>query len=90
MIFIVHAIAKICYDLYFYKVSKNWIGIGIISICLVTGALISVTRNMPESPRYLFSKGKVEEAKKSFEKMCLVNKGVLDIRESEYRMGGPI
>lgn len=83
MIFIVHAIAKICYDLYFYKVSKNWLGIGIVSICFVTGALINVIRIMPESPRYLFSKGKVEEAKRSFQKMCIVNKGVLDIGESE-------
>ena len=78
MIFIVHAIAKICYDLYFYKISKNWIGIGIISICFVIGALISVIRIMPESPRYLFSKGKEAEARKSFEKMCSINQGVLN------------
>jgi MFS family permease len=73
MIFIVHAIAKICYELYFYKISKNWLGIAGLSITLVTFAITSVIKVMPESPRYLYSKGRVEEARASFRKMGVIN-----------------
>jgi MFS family permease len=55
LIFIVHAIAKICYDLFFYKVTKNWVYIGYLSIAFVLTAITSVILFMPESPRYLFS-----------------------------------
>jgi MFS family permease len=74
-IFIVHAIAKICYDLFFYKVTKNWMFIGFISIGFVLSAIASVILFLPESPRYLFSKGKVQEARMSFKKMEMINMG---------------
>lgn len=73
MIFIVHAVAKICYDLTFYKLTKNWLYIGIVSICFVTTSIILVLLFMPESPRYLFSKGRVREARESFKKMAAIN-----------------
>ncbi|TNV79939.1 hypothetical protein FGO68_gene6 [Halteria grandinella] len=73
MIFIVHAVAKIVYDLTFYKLTKNWVYIGIVSITFVTLSIVSVTLFMPESPRYLFSKGKVAEARQSFHKMASIN-----------------
>jgi hypothetical protein len=80
-IFIVHAIAKICYDLFFYKVTKNWLFIGIVSICFVLTAITSVIMFLPESPRYLFSKGHVTEARKSFKQMELINNGKWNVKK---------
>jgi Sugar (and other) transporter len=66
LIFIVHALAKIGYDILFYKVSKNWMVLGGMSIGLGACAMVSVVGWMPESPRYLYSRGRVAEARRSF------------------------
>ena len=85
-IFIVHAIAKICYELFFYKVTKNWMYIGFISIAFGLSAIASVILFLPESPRYLFSKGKVHDARLSFKKMEMINAGKLFGQPTELDM----
>ena len=75
LIFVVHAVAKILYDLYFYKMTKSWLYISGFSIILVLLAIVSVIFLMPESPRYLSSRGRKSQAFNSFQRMRDINNG---------------
>lgn len=73
-IFVVHAIVKIFYDLYFALISKEWFFFCIMSIVGSLTCFIIVLKWLPESPRFLVAKHKVEPAKDTFNYMRRVNK----------------
>ena len=69
--------------LYFWKVSKQWFyftSIGYVQNFL--GAILLIW--MPESPRYLVTVGKLNEAKKAFSIIAWYNRKPLVWDESKY------
>ncbi|CDW72064.1 organic cation [Stylonychia lemnae] len=72
-IFMVHGFAKLWYDVYFYKISKNWIFMNYSSIIKAILCLISVHFILPESPRYLLSSNQNDKARESFRKIARFN-----------------
>ena len=64
-IFLVFATAKMIICTYFWtSESKNWKVCAIIAISLAIFSLITTAFFMPESPRFLYSQGKIDQAYK--------------------------
>ncbi|CDW80647.1 organic cation [Stylonychia lemnae] len=72
-IFMAHGFAKLCYDLYFYQITKNWVYLNYSAIVMAFTCIICM-QFMPESPRYLLSSNQKEEAEKSFETIAKFNR----------------
>jgi len=78
-IFVAFATSKVLICCYFWlSTGKNWKLNAIVAIVMATLSLFLTIFFVPESPRYLYSKGKKEEAKRILRKMQLINKKDLD------------
>lgn len=74
-IFLIFATCKVAICLYFWQSSsKNWKFLGIVAICLATASLVLTAFFMPESPRFLHSKGQFEQAQRVLESVQRVNR----------------
>ena len=69
---IVDAFIMIVASLYFMYISKNWYCFEVASFLLVLGSCIA-SYILPETPRYLLSQGKIEEAIQSFNYIAWFN-----------------
>ena len=73
--------------IYFWKISKQWFWYCLIGyIWNVISVVLLVW--MPESPRYLVSVGKLNEAKKAFATIAWWNKRELEWDERLYSKSG--
>lgn len=63
--------------IYFWKISLHWFWFVLIGFFWQTISVILITW-MPESPRYLLSVGKLEEARKAFDNIAWWNKARVD------------
>ena len=69
--------------LYFWKISKNWIGLFYAGF---SGCIISILASilLPESPRLLIELGRLEEAKHSLQRLATYNRKTLNWDPSEF------
>ena len=69
--------------LYFWKISQHWFPFTFIGYCW---NVISIVLQIwvPESPRWLISAGRIDEARKAFEVIAMFNKQELDWDESKF------
>mmetsp|Transcript_34047 Transcript_34047/g.42013 ORF Transcript_34047/g.42013 Transcript_34047/m.42013 type:complete len:274 (+) Transcript_34047:590-1411(+) len=69
--------------LYFWKISTHWFYFVIIGFFFNLISLVLLFF-LPESPRYLISVGKLEEARKGFAKIAALNRKFLDWEEQRF------
>lgn len=62
-IFLVFAFVKMFFSIYFWFLSKNWMGMAIIALVLSILSLILTFLIMPDTPRYLYSNKKFDKAR---------------------------
>ena len=69
---------------YFWKISKNWVTLLYCgySICIMS---IVCTMILPESPKLLIELGRLDEAKKSLERIAKLNGKALQWDASEFQ-----
>lgn len=62
---------------YFWKISKHWFYFVLVGL-IYNVSCIFLLYFIPESPRYLVNAGKLEQARKAFEKIAMFNKKELN------------
>jgi MFS family permease len=62
-IFLVFAFVKMFFSIYFWFLSKNWIGMAIIALVTATISLVLTIFIMPDTPRYLYSNKKFDKVR---------------------------
>ena len=67
-VFIVHSFAKLFYDIYFYRITRNWVYLSYFSI-IVSGLVLTSYFWIPESPRWLIASNQNAKADEAFAKI---------------------
>ena len=62
------------FSLYFWKISKYWIGNAYIALALALISLVGAIFFLPESPRYTYSKKEFARTRKILEAMMKMNR----------------
>lgn len=58
---------------YFWKISKNWIGVGIMACSMGVLAMLGAIFIIPESPKFLISKKHFDRARNSINTIARLN-----------------
>ena len=70
--------------IYFWKINKDWFYFAMVGYCLNLFAA-ACAWFLPESPRYLLEKGKIEELKESMEVIARVNQKPLRFNQEQFK-----
>jgi hypothetical protein len=71
-------------SLYFLTVSRYWLGLFLIQTVLNALALLCALAMLPESPKWLLSKGRRQEAIESLNRVAEVNLSDVKITENSH------
>jgi MFS family permease len=86
---VTEALVYLIATIWFWQVSKNWFWYCFIGYVWQMISVLGLFW-MPESPRWLVSVGKLDEARKAFTTIARWNRKVLDWDESKYAKDGKV
>ena len=81
------ALIYVCATIYFWQISKHWFWLVLIGYIWNVLSIVLLVW-LPESPRYLVSRGRLDEARDAFAKIAWWNKCELKWDERLYAKNG--